>query len=63
VVRVAIALGSCVALGFFMPRFGRLLTPLVAAAVGLLYLGLLVAMRELGAADVAMVRSLRGRRS
>jgi stage V sporulation protein B len=63
VVRVGIALGSCVALGFFMPRFGRLLTPVVAAAVGLLYLGLLVATRELGAADVAMVRSLGRRRS
>jgi hypothetical protein len=61
--RVGIALGSCVALGFFLPRFGRLLTPAVAAAVGLLYLGLLVAMRELGAADVAMVRSLGRRRS
>jgi stage V sporulation protein B len=63
VVRVVVALGSCVALGFFLPRFGRLLTPVVAAAVGLLYLGLLVAMRELGPADLAMVRSLRGRRS
>jgi stage V sporulation protein B len=63
VARVVVALGACVALGFFLPRFGRLLTPVVAAAIALLYLGLLVVMRELGAADVAMVRSLGRRRS
>jgi hypothetical protein len=61
--RVGIALGSCVAAGFFLPRFGRLLTPVVAAAVALLYLGSLVAMRELVAADLAMVRSLARKRS
>jgi stage V sporulation protein B len=61
VVRVGIALGTCVAAGFFLPRFGRLLTPVIAATVGLVYLGMLVAMRELGAADIAMVRSLRRR--
>jgi stage V sporulation protein B len=62
VVRVGIALGTCVAAGFFLPRFGRLLTPVIAAAIGLFYLGLLVAMRELGAADIAMVRSIGRRR-
>jgi stage V sporulation protein B len=61
VARVGLALGTCVAAGFFMPRFGRLLTPVVALGVALLYLGLLVATRELGAADIAMVRSVRRR--
>jgi stage V sporulation protein B len=57
-VRVVIALGACVALGFVTPRFGRLITPLIAAAVGAAYLAVLVITREIGKADVAMVRGV-----
>lgn len=57
-VRVGIALAACVALGFFAPHFGRLVTPLVAAVVGVLYVGVLVITRELGAADLATVRGV-----
>lgn len=63
VVRVGLALGCCVAAGIFLPRFGRFVTPLAAAGVGLAYLALLLVTRELGPADLAMVRSLGRRRS
>jgi stage V sporulation protein B len=61
-VRVAIALGACFALGLVTPRFGRLVTPFAAAAVAAAYLAVLVVTRELGRADLAMVRALRGRK-
>jgi stage V sporulation protein B len=56
--RAGIGLAACVALGYVTPRFGPLLTPLVAAGVGLAYLGLLVVTGELGKADLALVRSV-----
>ncbi len=56
--RAGIGLAACVALGFVMPRFGVLVTPLVAAGVGLAYLGLLVVTGEIGKADLALVRSV-----
>jgi hypothetical protein len=62
IARVGLALGACVALGFVLPRVGRLATPAVAAFVGLGYVGLLLALREIGAADLAMVRALRRKR-
>jgi stage V sporulation protein B len=57
--RVGIALAACTALGFVMPCFGRLATPLVALAVAAIYGGLLVITGEVSRADLAMVRSLR----
>ncbi len=57
-VRVGLALGACVALGFVTPRFGRFVTPLAAAAVGAAYLGLLVVTGELGKADLAIARGI-----
>jgi hypothetical protein len=45
-----------VAIGLVTPRFGRLVTPLVAAGVGLGYLLVLVMTREIGGADLATVR-------
>ncbi|HEY8041574.1 MAG TPA: lipopolysaccharide biosynthesis protein [Polyangiaceae bacterium] len=62
VVRVGLALAACVAVGFVTPRVGRLVTPLLAAGVGLAFLALLVVMREIGRADIAMVRSLRAKK-
>ena len=58
-VRVVVALAGCLALGLVTPRFGRFVTPLVAAAVGVGYMALLAATREIGRADLAMIRSLR----
>ncbi len=56
--RVGLGVAACVALGLFLPRFGRLLTPIVALAVGAMYVGILVVTREIGRADLAMVRAL-----
>jgi hypothetical protein len=42
---------------------GRLATPLVAAVIAALYVGILVAVRELGADDLTMVRALRAKRA
>jgi len=58
IARVGIALAACVALGFFTPRFGRIVTPLVAAVVAVAYFGVLLLSREIGADDLGMVRSL-----
>jgi stage V sporulation protein B len=59
IVRVPLAIGVLVAAGTFLPRFGRLMTPVVAAGFVCAYVVLLVAMRELTSADVTAVRSLR----
>ena len=58
IARVGIALAACVALGLVMPRFGRLLTPAIALVVAIAYFAVLLLSREIGADDVAMVRSL-----
>jgi stage V sporulation protein B len=58
VARIGLALAGCVVLGLVVPRVGRLVTPLLALAVGAAYVGLLVLTREIGAADVAMIRAL-----
>lgn len=57
-VRVLAALASCVALGFFMPRVGRLVTPVAAAAVALAYVVVLVVTRELGKTDLDLVKGI-----
>jgi stage V sporulation protein B len=58
-VRVPVAIGALVAAGAFLPRVGRLMTPVVAIGFGCTYLVLLVGMRELTRADMTAVRSLR----
>jgi stage V sporulation protein B len=63
VARVGLALAACVTAGLFLPRFGRLVTPLVALIVALAYVGLLLGAREIGAADLTMLRSLAGKRA
>jgi len=60
--RVALTVAACVVLGLFTPRFGRLVTPVVAAVLGGFYLTVLVALRELGKSDLAMIKALRGGR-
>jgi stage V sporulation protein B len=60
--RVSMAIGLCLGLGFAIPRVGRLATPLVAAMIGALYVGILMATRELRPADLAMVRAIVAKR-
>lgn len=62
-VRAGLAVAACVGLGLVMPRFGRLLTPLVALVVVVAYLVLLVIVRELGPKDLAMLKAIGGRRA
>jgi stage V sporulation protein B len=61
--RVALALAACVAVGFKTPPVGRALTPLIALLVGAAYVGLLALTREIGRADVEMLRTLLRRKS
>jgi stage V sporulation protein B len=61
--RLGVALAGCLALGFVMPRVGRLATPLVALAVGVSFLAVLVLTGEIGRADIAMLRALRTKRA
>lgn len=66
--RVAAAVGAAVAIGRWLPDFGldghalRALTAAYAGLVGLLYTGLLLFTRELGGADLALVRRVLRRR-
>jgi stage V sporulation protein B len=57
-IRTAIALSACVALGFFLPHVGRAATPLLAAAIGAVYIALLTVTGELGASDLGAIRAL-----
>ncbi|HXN32863.1 MAG TPA: oligosaccharide flippase family protein [Polyangiaceae bacterium] len=58
VARTGFGLAACVGLGFVVPRVGRLVTPVLALAVATMYVALLVVTREIGAADLAMIRTL-----
>jgi stage V sporulation protein B len=58
-VRVLVAVAACTALGYVMPCFGRLVTPVVALVIAGVYVGLLFVTREVGPADLAMIKSLR----
>jgi O-antigen/teichoic acid export membrane protein len=60
--RVGIAVAACFALGHALPHLGRLLTPLLALFVAGTYVIVLVATREIGAAERAWVRALVTRR-
>jgi stage V sporulation protein B len=60
--RVGLALAACTAVGFAMPCFGRLITPVVALLVAAAYGVFLVITGEVGPADLAMIRAVRARR-
>ena len=60
-VRVGLALAACTAIGFAMPCFGRLVTPVLAVVIAALYGLLLVVTGEIGRADLAMIRALRSK--
>jgi stage V sporulation protein B len=58
-IRVGLAIAVCTAVGFAMPRFGRLVTPAVSVVVAVLYVAILAVTGEVGRQDLAMARSLR----
>lgn len=60
--RVVVAMGITIASGYVMPWMGKLVVLVQAAALAVLYLGLLVAMRELGRADLDLVLRVVGRK-
>lgn len=60
--RVGLCVGAALLVGGVMPTFPKLLTPVVAAGVGLAYLAALVVTGELGKADLALVGSIAARR-
>ncbi|MDP9033339.1 MAG: lipopolysaccharide biosynthesis protein [Myxococcota bacterium] len=60
--RVALSLTCCVAIGFVMPHVSRLGTPLVALVVAGGYVAFLVATREIGQADLVMIKALVSRK-
>jgi stage V sporulation protein B len=57
--RVVLALAVCTAMGFAMPCFGRMVTPVLAVAIAAVYGLLLVLTGEIGAADLALLRTIR----
>ena len=61
--RVAVGVTGAYVAGFALPRFGWLLTPFVALAVGLVYVAFLALTRELKPADREMLLGLLSRRA
>jgi stage V sporulation protein B len=61
-IRCLLAVAACLAMGLVAPRFGRLLTPIAAAAAGAVYLLVLLVTREIGKRDLGMLRALRGKK-
>lgn len=61
--RVGGVIGLAYLAGGYAPRFGKLLTPVVAAGVVVVYLVALVVTGELGKADLALVLSIVTRRA
>jgi len=57
--RVLVAIAALVVAGVFLPRFGRLLMPVVATGFVCAYVGMLIGTRELTKADLTALRSLR----
>ena len=61
--RVGLALAVCTAIGFAMPRFGRMVTPALALVIAAAYGVMLVVTGEVGPADLALLRAIRSKRS
>ena len=60
--RVALCIAGAFALGGHTPIFGKLVTPLVAGGVVVVYLAALVVTGEIGKADLSLVLSIAARR-
>jgi hypothetical protein len=62
IVRVGIAVSACIALGFYLPRFGKLMTPVAAGGVAVVYVIILLVTRELTGEDLSSVKAIVSRR-
>lgn len=62
VVRVIAAVAVIVAIGSYAPWLGKLLTPVLAMGIAVLYVALLVITGELGGSDLDLVRAVLSRR-
>lgn len=62
IVRVAAAIGLTVLAGTFMPWFGKLLVPLQALAMGIVYVAILTVSGELSRADLQTIATVAGRK-
>ncbi len=62
VVRVLASLAVAVAVGRVLPHAGKLVTPIYAGVVVAVYASMLVVTRELGRADLELVRSVVGKK-
>jgi stage V sporulation protein B len=56
--RVGLALFACAVIGEHVPRVGRLATPVVAVVITAVYVAILVATREIGTRDLALLRAV-----
>ena len=63
VVRVAVATAVAMAVGRVVPLHGKLMTLVEAALVVVVFVGVLVATRELGARDVDAIKAVRKKRA
>ena len=63
VVRIALATGVAMGVGFVLPLHGKLLTLVAAAIVGVSFLATLVVTGELGKRDLAAISQVRKKRS
>jgi len=61
-VRVAIAVAVAASVGRTLPHAGKMMTPLYAALVGVIYISILLVTRELGGEDLATVRAVVSKR-
>jgi stage V sporulation protein B len=56
--RVGLCIAASAALGLYLPRFGKVVTLVVAPAIAITYVVVLVVTGELGKSDLAMVLSI-----
>lgn len=63
VVRIAIATGVALAVGRVLPLHGKLMTLVEALAVGVVFLVVLVATKELGKRDLEAIKAVRAKRA
>jgi stage V sporulation protein B len=62
ILRTGTALVLCIVAGFYLPMFGKLVTPLVSAGIAVVYLGMLVGLREIGGEDLQLLKAVAGKR-
>jgi stage V sporulation protein B len=63
VARIAIAAAVAIAVGRVLPLHGKLMTLVAAAAIGVVFLAVLVATRELGRRDLEAIKAVRAKRA